>query len=79
MSATRQSNFELLRILAILMVIIGHFIRQSGLLESEVATTGFINIILGSAGRIAVNIFLLIGSRFMVHFVCLPPLNRYPA
>lgn len=56
MSATRQSNFEILRILAILMVITGHFIRQSGLLESEVGINGAINIILGSAGRIAVNI-----------------------
>lgn len=66
MSTTRQSNFEILRILAILMVITGHFIRQSGLLESEVGINGFVNIILGSAGRIAVNVFLLIGAWFMV-------------
>ena len=62
----RKSNFELLRILAILMVVMGHFIRQSGLLESEAGTNAALNIFLGSGGRIAVNIFLLIGSWFMV-------------
>ena len=62
----RKSNFELLRVLAILMVVMEHFIRQSGLLETETGTNGAINTFLGSGGRIAVNVFLLIGSWFMV-------------
>ena len=66
MQKARQSNFELLRILAILMVVIGHFIRQSGLLESETGINGALNVFLGSGARIAVNIFILIGSWFMV-------------
>lgn len=66
MHKPRQSNLELLRILAILMVVMGHFIRQSGLLESETGTNEALNVFLGSGARIAVNIFVLIGSWFMV-------------
>ena len=62
----RQSNFELLRILAILMVVMEHFVRQSGLLESGAGAHDSINAFLGSGARIAVNIFILVGSWFMV-------------
>ena len=62
----RQSNFELLRILAILMVVMEHFIRQSALLESSAVSSGLINALMGSGARIAVNIFVIIGSWFMV-------------
>ncbi len=48
------------------MVVMGHFIRQSGLLESGTGVNATLNVFLGSGGRIAVNIFLLIGSWFMV-------------
>lgn len=65
MGKTRQSNLELLRILAILMVVMEHFIRQSGLLESETGLNGAINVFMGSGARIAVNIFVIIGSWFM--------------
>lgn len=66
MRTIRQSSFELLRIVAILMVVTGHFVRQSGLLESETGINGALNVFLGSGARIAVNIFILIGSWFMV-------------
>lgn len=72
MANTRQSNFELLRLVSILMVVTGHFIRQSGLLESETGINGTLNIVLGSGGRIAVNLFLLIGTWFMVDSVFRP-------
>jgi len=62
----RQSNFELLRILAIIMVVMEHFIRQSGLLESGAGPYAAINAFLGSGARIAVNIFILVGAWFMV-------------
>ena len=52
--------------MAIAMVVMGHFVRQSGLLESETGINGSINVFLGSGARIAVNIFILIGSWFMV-------------
>ena len=48
------------------MVVTEHFIRQSPLLASATEVNGIINAFLGSGGRIAVNIFLLIGSWFMV-------------
>ena len=66
MRTPRQSNIELLRILSILIVVVGHFIRQSGLLESEVGINSTLNVLMGSGGRIAVNVFILIGSWFMV-------------
>ena len=66
MQLQRQSNIELLMIFAIIMVVMEHFIRQSSLLASATEANGIINAFLGSGGRIAVNIFLLIGSWFMV-------------
>ena len=69
MSRPRQTSFELLRLMAIVMVVMEHFIRQSGLLDSETGTNAILNTFLGSGGRIAVNIFLILGSWFMVDAV----------
>ena len=59
---TRQSNLELLRIIGILMIVMMHFCSQGG-----IAANGSLPIaLLTSGGRIAVNLFLLIGCWFMV-------------
>lgn len=59
---TRQSNLELLRIVSILMIVMMHFCSQGG-----ITANGNLPIaLLASGGRIAVNVFLLIGCWFMV-------------
>lgn len=59
----RQSNFELLRILAMLLIVAGHFYRQS---EGH-HMNGCLPILLFTSGsRVAVNLFLMIGVWFMV-------------
>jgi len=57
----RQSNFELLRIIAMLAIVMGHFIEQSGY-----AQPGLMTAIMRSATHIAVNVFVLIGCWFLV-------------
>ena len=66
MLKTRSSNFELLRIIAILLIISGHLSSEGGVLE---ATTGFNHdfvLAVASGARIAVNLFLMLGCWFMV-------------
>ena len=61
----RSSNFEILRIVAMLMIVAGHFVSQGVLAGSSMANEG-LALMLGSCSRMAVNIFLLIGAWFMV-------------
>lgn len=65
MTANRQSNFELLRILAMLAIVAGHFVSQSAVGHASGAS-GTVAMILSSGPRIAVNIFLLVGCWFLV-------------
>lgn len=62
----RKSNFELLRLLTIILIVIGHCMRQSGLMEATTGLNHTCAVFLGSFLRIGVNIFLLIGCWFMV-------------
>ena len=66
MARDRNSSIEILRILAMVMIVVGHFGVQSLIATAgdpcNRAVVGFI----GSGGRLAVNIFLLIGTWFMV-------------
>ena len=75
----RQSNFELLRILTIASIVMGHCLRQSGLIESATGTNHYLACFLGSFLRIGVNVFLLIGCWFMVDatFTWKRPLKLY--
>lgn len=59
----RESNIELLRILAMIGIIAGHFVSQGGI---NVTNGGLASILVSSAGRMAVDVFLLIGCWFMV-------------
>lgn len=62
----RQSNWELLRIVAMLMIVAGHFFQQSGFIRSANAADYWFSIFAGSGSRIAVNMFLMLGCWFMV-------------
>ena len=62
----RESNFELLRIIAMLLIISGHLANELGD-WSELDDVNYILCrIMGSASRISVNLFLMIGAWFMV-------------
>ena len=62
----RNSNIELLRIVAMFFIVSGHFISQSGNIEYSFSINDFILVFLGSASRIAVNVFLIVGVWYMV-------------
>ena len=64
MKKERNSNIELLRIVAMIAIVSGHLISQGG--DISYLSTRIISIFLGSAARIAVNIFLFIGVYYMV-------------
>ncbi len=64
----RESNFELLRILAMLVIIAGHFFNQAHIVEyiQPFSFNQFVSFILCNFHRIAVNLFLMVGCWFMV-------------
>ncbi len=62
----RQSNLELLRILAMLAIVAGHFAGQGGFLWVVSGWKLLFIMLAGSGLRIAVNLFLMIGVWFMV-------------
>lgn len=62
----RESNFELLRIIAMLLIIAGHFVTQSGALEATTGINHWFAASVGMGHRMAVNLFVLIGTWFMV-------------
>lgn len=59
----RQSSIELLRILAMLMIVSGHFLGQSGLAAVH---PSFGMLLASSGARWACNLFLIVGCWFMV-------------
>lgn len=65
-TSERNSNFEVLRLLSILFVVMEHFITQSPLSQASQLGHGIINAILGSGARIAVNVFIILGSWFAI-------------
>lgn len=65
-SDPRKSNLELLRILTILTIVIGHFISQSAICTNITGANAIAAGFLSSGVRISVNVFLLIGTWFMV-------------
>lgn len=64
MHTERNSNIELLRVVAMMAIIAGHLINQGGIIDN--LSTQVVSIYLGSGSRVAVNIFLFIGVYFMV-------------
>lgn len=64
----RQSNFELLRIISMLMIIAVHFVGHSGFsgVTDITANTVYIRFLAGGA-QIGVNIFFLISGYFLIN------------
>lgn len=62
----RNSNIELLRILAMAFIVMGHFLGQTSFNHGLLTGNDFILTVLSSGSRIAVNIFLIIAVWFMV-------------
>lgn len=59
----RSSSIEILRIGAMLLIVAGHFLGQSGLLDLH---PGFAPLLFGSGARWSCNLFLIIGCWFLV-------------
>lgn len=62
----RMSNFELLRIMAMFFIVIGHFFMNIGAFNSATGFNQIFVYLFGSLARISVNLFILIGAWFMI-------------
>ena len=62
----RKSSLELLRIIAMLAIVCGHFLSQSGLGGRMEGASRMLAALMGSGVRIGVNVFLVLGVWFMV-------------
>ena len=62
----RQSNFELLRIFAMLAIVSGHLFSQGSLLEHATPDTLLPSLLLCWGARIAANAFAILGCWFLV-------------
>lgn len=63
---TRQSNFELLRIVCMILIIAHHFSVHSIIPENISRLNRFIFDVFAIGGKVAVNVFVLISGYFMV-------------
>jgi hypothetical protein len=66
MKKSRNSNIEMLRILSMISIIMGHFVTQSAFSEYALTVNSYVIILISSASRISTNIFLIIGIWFML-------------
>lgn len=66
MSKVRNSNIELLRIISMLFIVMGHFVGQSKFNNYSYTINSYVIAILSQGSRIATNIFLFIGIWNMV-------------
>jgi len=75
----RESGIELLRILAMLLIILSHIPRFYAGGVDPLSASGLALALLTDAGRVAVNLFLLVGVWFMVdwEFKASRPLKLY--
>lgn len=66
MTESRKSNFELCRIFAMFMIICHHFAIRNGFAVCEINIFSIWIRVLESAGKIGVNLFILLTGYFMV-------------
>ena len=68
-SYERQSNLELLRIIAMLVIVMHHYVVNSGLLEiinqNSLTLQSYILLMLGWGGKTAINCYIFITGYFM--------------
>lgn len=62
----RQSNFEILRIFAIIMIIFHHIAMHSNFSSSNITSYLYI-VFIQMGGKIGVNIFVLISGYFLIN------------
>ena len=62
----RFSNFELLRILCMFSIVLGHFIEQSGIYRCDTFFSAFFYSSADSLMRVACSVFIIISSYFIV-------------
>ena len=62
---TRSSNIELLRIIAMAMIVLNHFANYSGLLEVDNHVNRIMGYFFILGGKTGASIFVLIGSFFI--------------
>ena len=61
----RKSNFELLRVLSILLIVSYHYVFHGGLKFQGITVNKIINDIFYMFGELGVNCFILISSYFL--------------
>lgn len=64
--ATRNSNIEFLRLVAMFFIVAGHYLSYSGLIETVTGVNQVFAYLIGSGARIAVSLFLMIGIWYMI-------------
>ena len=62
----RMSNFELLRIISMLIIVIYHFALHGNIINSAQGISKAVSNVLFIGGTLGVNLFVLIGGYFMV-------------
>lgn len=65
-NSVRNSNIELLRLIAMFFIVAGHYLSYSGLIENVRGINQVFAFLIGSGARISVSLFLMIGIWFMV-------------
>lgn len=65
-SKVRESNLELCRIFAMLAIVLYHYLSQSGLYIDGSQGNIILGKLIGQYGRVAVDVFLILGVWFMV-------------
>lgn len=65
-SKSRNTNIELVRIIAMLFIIMGHFVGQTNFNQDSSSVNGILITLLSCGARIFTNVFLIIGVWFMV-------------
>ena len=64
---TRLSNFELLRIISMLLIVAHHFSVHSHLISDTPIINVYLQRALATGGKVAVNLFVLISGYFMIN------------
>lgn len=66
MRIERQSKLEFLRIIAMLMIVMGHLFSMSGAVNCTAGGNRYLWFLFGNGSRVAVNVFIMLGAWFMV-------------
>ena len=64
MNKSRQSNFELMRIISMVFIVMWHFLYHGGLFNNSVGVTNYLSVILYALLIIHVNSFVLLTGYF---------------